>query len=197
MLRPALAVATQISTFRVCIVNCCTFKYSCSPGRKHSLYFLRLQFWCFTRIFARRRRTLHPCSPSFSHSFALFHTLSLSGFLLSDFWSAIKVLKSMFKCWTKRHNNSMAKTKVAPPIHPPPLRTFPANILGTRPSKRTHSAGPAGLFTFSAGHHFRCKIHNAHCAGILPSYHWHFRQHFVHLWCVPPVIDWGLHLIRV
>lgn len=147
--------------------------------------------------FPRRRRTLHPCSPSFSHSFALFHTLSLSGFLLSDFWSAIKVLKSMFKCWTKRHNNSMAKTKVAPPIHPPPLRTFPANILGTRPSKRTHSAGPAGLFTFSAGHHFRCKIHNAHCAGILPSYHWHFRQHFVHLWCVPPVIDWGLHLIWV
>lgn len=74
--------------------------------------------------FPRRRRTLHPCSPSFSHSFALFHTLSLSGFLLSDFWSAIKVLKSMFKCWTKRHNNSMAKTKVAPPIHPPPAN-FP------------------------------------------------------------------------
>lgn len=85
--------------------------------------------------FARRRRTLHPCSPSLSHSFGLFHTLSLSGFLLSDFWSAIKVLKSMFKCWTKRHNNSMAKTKVAPPIHPPPCELSPRTSLERDPRK--------------------------------------------------------------
>lgn len=92
MLRPALAVAAQISTFRVCIVNCCTFKYSYSPGRKHSLYFLRLQFWCFTRI-------SHGAGALYIHARHLSRTPSLSFTLSRSLAFSFRIFGVPSKFW--------------------------------------------------------------------------------------------------